>query len=71
MNQDGPRPYPHEHLEHDWLFMGHRDTPLVLVADTDMMAILNARATVMLNPLFYNNPHQKMIIMLAIVAVQL
>jgi hypothetical protein len=66
-----PRPRPHENPEHDWLFLGHQDAPAVLALDTDMMAILNARATVILNPLFHNNPHQKMIVMLAIVAVTL
>ena len=68
---DDPRSPPHEDPGHDWLLMGHQDTPPVLALDMDMMAILNARATVILNPIFHDHPHQKMIVMLAMVAVKL
>jgi hypothetical protein len=61
----------HEDPEHDWLFLGHQDGFHILATNPDMMAILQARATVLLNPLFHDKPEQMMIVMLSIVALDL
>jgi hypothetical protein len=62
---------PHEDPEHDWLFLDHQDDFRILATNADMMAILQARATVLLNPLFHDMPQQTMIVMLSMVALDL
>jgi hypothetical protein len=64
-------PRPHEDPEHDWLFLDHQSDFRILATNPDMMAILQARATVLLNPMFHYMPQQTAIVALSMVALDL
>jgi hypothetical protein len=51
--------------------LDHQDDFRILATNADMMAILQARATVLLNPLFHDKPQQTTMVMLSMVALDL
>jgi hypothetical protein len=51
--------------------LDHQSDFRILATNPDMMAILQARATVLLNPMFHYMPQQTAIVALSMVALDL